>query len=409
LNTITKFAIASVIIIAIIITSQSDNHGLLLFSSNGPNDAIKTNIDNSSSKTLRIGYFPNVNHAQAIIGLKNGDFQKILNSNDNTSKSEQNKININEFVFSDGPSALEALFGGQIDVAYVGPNPAMSGYVASGGKDGLRIISGAASGGASFVVRNDAGIQSVKDLGGKKFASPQLGNTQDISLRKYLVNNGYKTAENGGNVTVVPTKPSDIFTLMLKKQIDGAWVPEPWATRLVNEANGKIFVDERDLWPPQGKFVTANIIVRTDYLNQNPDVIKKLLEAHVNETLWINQNKEKAINDFNIELKKLTGKTIANNVLSNALTKLEFTYDPIKVSLFKDANDAYDLGLLAKGKSKPDLSNIYDLTILNKVLEEKGLPIIQQGVVAGLVTKNANESNTTTTKNTGDALADIVS
>jgi len=305
LNTITKFAIASGIIIAIIITSQADNHGLLLFSSNGPNDDIKTNIDNSSSKTLRIGYFPNVNHAQAIIGLKNGDFQKILNSNDSTSKSEPNKININEFVFSDGPSALEALFGGQIDVAYVGPNPAISGYVASGGKDGLRIISGAASGGASFVVRNDAGIQSVKDLGGKKFASPQLGNTQDVSLRKYLVNNGYKTAENGGNVTVVPTKPSDIFTLMLKKQIDGAWVPEPWATRLVNEANGKIFVDERDLWPPQGKFVTANIIVRTDYLNQNPDVIKKLLEAHVNETLWINQNKEKAINDFNIELKKI--------------------------------------------------------------------------------------------------------
>ena len=248
MNTITKFAIASGIIIAIIITSQADNHGLLLFSSNGPNDDIKTNIDNSSSKTLRIGYFPNVNHAQAIIGLKNGDFQKILNSNDSTSKSEQNKININEFVFSDGPSALEALFGGQIDVAYVGPNPAISGYVASGGKDGLRIISGAASGGASFVVRNDAGIQSVKDLGGKKFASPQLGNTQDVSLRKYLVNNGYKTAENGGNVTVVPTKPSDIFTLMLKKQIDGAWVPEPWATRLVNEANGKIFVDERDLW-----------------------------------------------------------------------------------------------------------------------------------------------------------------
>ena len=378
-------------------------------SSNSSDNGIKTTIDNSLTKTLRIGYFPNVNHAQAIIGLKNGDFQRILNSNDSVSNSGQNKININEFVFSDGPSALEALFGGQIDVSYVGPNPAISGYVASGGKDGLRIISGAASGGASFVVRNDAGIQSVKDLGGKKFASPQLGNTQDISLRKYIVNNGYKTVENGGNVTVVPTKPSDIFTLMLKKQIDGAWVPEPWATRLVNEANGKIFVDERDLWPPQGKFVTANIIVRTDYLNQNPDVIKKLLEAHVNETLWINENKEKAIKEFNVELKKLTGKTIANDILSNALTKLEFTYDPIKVSLFKDANDAYDLGLLAKGKSRPDLTNIYDLTVLNKVLEEKGLPIIPQSVVAGLVAKNNNVSNSTNAKNAGDALADIVS
>ena len=354
--------------------------------------------NDGQSKTLRIGYFPNINHAQAVIGLNNGDFQKILGNN----------TKVETIVFNAGPSAVEALLANRIDATYIGPNPTINGYVASGGKD-IRVISGVSSGGASFVVRNDAGIQSVKDLGGKKFASPELGNTQDISLRKYLVNNGYKTAENGGNVTVVPVANADILTLFLKKEIDGAWVPEPWATRLVNEANGKIFVDERDLWPPQGKFVTANIIVRTDYLNQNPDVIKKLLEAHVNETLWINQNKEKAINDFNIELKKLTGKTIANNVLSNALTKLEFTYDPIKVSLFKDANDAYNLGLLAKGKSKPDLSNIYDLTILNKLLEEKGLPIIQQGVVAGLVTKNANESNTTTTKNTGDALADIVS
>jgi len=391
LNTITKFAIASGIIIAIIITSQADNHGLLLFSSNGPNDDIKTNIDNSSSKTLRIGYFPNVNHAQAIIGLKNGDFQKILNSNDSTSKSEQNKININEFVFSDGPSALEALFGGQIDVAYVGPNPAISGYVASGGKDGLRIISGAASGGASFVVRNDAGIQSVKDLGGKKFASPQLGNTQDVSLRKYLVNNGYKTAENGGNVTVVPTKPSDIFTLMLKKQIDGAWVPEPWATRLVNEANGKIFVDERDLWPPQGKFVTANIIVRTDYLNQNPDVIKKLLEAHVNETLWINnhlnsdknnstfndKNINQVVNAFNNGLKKMTGKTISDDELKQAFSRMDFTYDPLKQSLYKIANDANSLGFISDSKvNKLNITGIYNLQILNSVLKEKGLGII---------------------------------
>jgi NitT/TauT family transport system substrate-binding protein len=391
LNTITKFAIASGIIIAIIITSQADNHGLLLFSSNGPNDDIKTNIDNSSSKTLRIGYFPNVNHAQAIIGLKNGDFQKILNSNDSTSKSEQNKININEFVFSDGPSALEALFGGQIDVAYVGPNPAISGYVASGGKDGLRIISGAASGGASFVVRNDAGIQSVKDLGGKKFASPQLGNTQDVSLRKYLVNNGYKTAENGGNVTVVPTKPSDIFTLMLKKQIDGAWVPEPWATRLVNEANGKIFVDERDLWPPKGKFVTANIIVRTDYLNQNPDVIKKLLEAHVNETLWINnhlnsdknnstfndKNINQVVNAFNNGLKKMTGKTISDDELKQAFSRMDFTYDPLKQSLYKIANDANSLGFISNSKvNKLNITGIYNLQILNSVLKEKGLGTI---------------------------------
>jgi NitT/TauT family transport system substrate-binding protein len=392
LKTSTKFAIASGIIVAIIMTSQTDNHGLLLlFSSNGSNGAIKTNSDNSLSKTLRIGYFPNVNHAQAIIGLKNGDFQRILNSNNSTSNSDQNKIKVDEFVFSDGPSALEALFGGQIDVAYVGPNPAISGYVASGGKDGLRIISGVASGGASFVVRNDAGIQSVKDLGGKKFASPELGNTQDISLRKYLVNNGYKTVENGGNVTVVPVANADILTLFLKKEIDGAWVPEPWATRLVQEANGKIFVDERDLWPPQGKFVTANIIVRTDYLNQNPDVIKKLLEAHVNETLWINdhlnsyknittfnnKNIMQVVNAFNDGLKKITGKTISDDELRQAFTRMDFTYDPLKQSLYKIADDANSLGFLSDSKvNKLNITGIYDLQILNSVLKEKGLGTI---------------------------------
>jgi NitT/TauT family transport system substrate-binding protein len=382
-NTKTKFGISIVIIIAIIITSQSDNHGLF---SIGSNNSVKTDNGNSKSKILRLGYFPNVNHAQAIIGLKNGDFQKFMEGNQ--SDSTRGKIKINEFVFSDGPSALEALFGGQIDAAYVGPNPAISGFIASG-KEGLKIISGVSSGGASFVVRNDAGIQSVKDLGGKKFASPQLGNTQDISLRKYIVNNGFKTVENGGNVTVVTTKPADIFTLFLKKQIDGAWVPEPWATRLVNEANGKIFVDERDLWPPQGKFVTANIIVRTDYLKENPDVIKKLLEAHVNETLWINSQLSEISNDrsvgnnskvsqvvnaFNNGLKQITGKTIPNDEIREALTRMTFTYDPLKQSLYKIADDANSLGLIHNTKdNKLNLTGIYDLALLNKVLQEKGL------------------------------------
>ena len=229
----------------------------------------------SPSNVLRLGYFPNLNHAQVIIGLANGHFQKVLSEHGTDSGEEGDKgTSIKEYVFSAGPSAIEALFAGQIDVAYVGPNPAINGYLASNG-EGIRIISGSASGGAVFVVRNDSGIQTTSDLGGKKFASPQLGNTQDVALRKYLIQNGYETVENGGNVTVVPVKPSDILTLMLKKEIDGAWVPEPWGARLVKEANGKIFVDERDLWPPDGKFVTTNIIVRTDYLKNNPETIKK--------------------------------------------------------------------------------------------------------------------------------------
>ncbi len=349
----------------------------------------------SQTKTLRIGYFPNINHAQAVIGLNNGDFQKILG----------NDVKVETFVFNAGPSATEAILAKRIDATYVGPNPAINGYIVTGGKD-IRIVSGAASGGASFVVRNDSGINSAVDLGGKKFASPQLGNTQDISLRKYIQDNGYNTVDKGGNVTVLPVSNSDILTLFLKKDIDGAWVPEPWATRLIKEAGGKILVDERDLWPPEGKFVTSNIVVRTDYLNENPETVKKLLDAHVNQTQWINSNKELAIKEFNNQLKKLTGQTIAEDVLSDALTRLDITYDPIKISLYKDANDAYDLGLLEKGKARPDLSNIYDLNILNEVLAEKGLPPIDQGISVSNTNEGGN--NTSTNNTAGDALADIV-
>lgn len=346
-------------------------------------------------KTLRIGYFPNINHAQAVIGLGNGDFQKTLGNN----------VKVETFQFNAGPSAIESLLANRIDASYIGPNPAINGYVVSDGKD-VRVIAGATSGGASFVVRNDSGINTVKDLGGKKFASPQLGNTQDVALRKYLVDNGFKTTENGGNVTVTPVANADILTLFLKKELDGAWVPEPWATRLVKEANGKILIDERDLWPPEGKFVTAHIIVRPDYLKENPDVIKKLITAHVNETQWINSNKEQAIKEFNVQLKKLTGKELPEDVLAESLTRLEFTDDPVKSSLLKSANDAYDLGFLAKGKARPNLDGIYDLTLLNQVLSEKALPTIEDA--ATITTRgNATTANATTTTNA--PLPDVVS
>jgi NitT/TauT family transport system substrate-binding protein len=374
MKTKAKFVIAAGIFIAVIISTQFGNSRVSLFNltadnSNSNNNAGTNNNSNSevSSQTriLRIGYFPNLNHAQAVIGLQQGgEFQKFMNAN--TDNDTNSGVRIEPFVFSAGPTAIEALFGGQIDVAYVGPNPAINGYLASDGQ-GLRIISGATSGGASFVVRNDSGINSVKDLGGKKYASPQLGNTQDVALRKFLSDNGFKTIQQGGNVTVVPVAPADILTLMLKKDIDGAWVPEPWATRLVKEANGKIFVDERELWP-DGKFVTANIIARTDYLNENPDIIERLLQAHVNETRWINENKDQSITAFNEALRKITGKTIPEDEIREAMTRLEFTYDPIKESLFKMADNAYHLGYLENVRGELDLSNIYNLTILNNII-----------------------------------------
>jgi NitT/TauT family transport system substrate-binding protein len=376
MNTKSKFALSAGIFIAVFLSTQYGDNGIsflsLIADNNSNNVEIQNNNNNnnnglsSQSRTLRIGYFPNLNHAQAVIGLQqDGDFQKILNTNSNNTTKD---VRVESFVFNAGPSAIEALFGGQIDVAYVGPNPAINGYLASNGQ-GLRVISGAASGGASFVIRNDSGIKSVNDLAGKKFASPQLGNTQDVSLRKYLVDNGFNTVDNGGNVTVVPVTPADILTLMLKNEIDGAWVPEPWATRLVKEANGRIFVDERELWPPDGKFVTANIIARTDYLNENPDIVKQFLQAHINKTIWINENKDQeVITAFNGALKKITGKTIPDDEIRDALTRLEFTFDPVEESLFKIADNAYELGYLDNGRSKSDLSNIFDLTILNDIL-----------------------------------------
>jgi NitT/TauT family transport system substrate-binding protein len=320
-----------------------------------------------SVKTLRVGYFPNINHAQAVIGFGNGDFQKALG----------NDVKVQTTVFNAGPSAIEALLAKRIDVTYVGPNPSITGYVVSDEKD-LKIIAGASSGGASFVVRNDAGINSPKDLAGKRLASPELGNTQDIALRSYLLKNGLKTTDQGGNVVLTPVANPDILTLFLKKQLDGAWVPEPWATRLVNEANGRIFLDERNVWP-DGKFVTANIAVSTDYLKNNQDVIGKLLDAHVNETVWINNHKDQAVQAFNTQVKKLTGKSIPQDELKQAFSRIDFTYDPIKLSLFQSANNAYNLGLLAKGKARPDLSGIFDLTILDQVLKSKGLTPIEGG------------------------------
>jgi NitT/TauT family transport system substrate-binding protein len=350
-----KIGIAAAIVIGVIATSMP-TLGISLGGNNG-------NSTGSESKVLRIGYFPNINHAQAVIGLGNGDFQKVLGDD----------IKVKPQLFNAGPSAIEALFADQIDVTYIGPNPAINGYAVSNG-EGLRIISGAASGGAVFVVRNDAGINSVDDFANKKFASPQLGNTQDVALRKYLLDNGYKTKEKGGNVEVLPVKNADILTLMIKKEIDGAWVPEPWGAKLVKEANGRIFLDERELWP-EGAFVTAHIIARPDYLENNPRIISKLLEAHIDETNWINEHPDEAIQVFNVELKRLTGNTIPEDEFEEGFSRMTLTWDPVKESLFQSASDAFDIGYL--GEEKPDLSEIYDLRILDEVLGEKGLPEIQ--------------------------------
>ncbi|GBD38948.1 Putative aliphatic sulfonates-binding protein [bacterium HR37] len=320
-------------------------------------------VANGSQITIRVGHFPNITHAQGIIGRANRWFEKALGEG----------VEVNWKIFNAGPSAIEALFAEQLDLAYIGPNPAINGYIKSKGV-ALRIIAGAASGGAALVVRADSGINTVKDFNGKRIASPQLGNTQDIALRTWLKENGYQVKEKGGTVQVIPLANPDQLTLFLKKEIDGAWTVEPWVSRLILEGGGRLFLDERQLWP-DGKFVTTHLIASTKFLKEHPDLVKKWITAHVELTDWINKNPEEAKKILNEEIKKETGKALPKGVLDESMKRISFTYDPIAISLFKSARRAFELGFL--GKEQPDLSNIYDLTLLNEVLAEKGLPPVK--------------------------------
>jgi NitT/TauT family transport system substrate-binding protein len=224
------------------------------------------------------------------------------------------------------------------------------------------------------VVRNDSGIQKPEDFRGKRIASPQMGNTQDVALRAWLKAHGLSTTDKGGDVQVMPMANPDQLTLFLKKELDGAWAPEPWATRLIHEGNGRLFLDERDLWP-QKQFVITNLIVSTKFLREHPDVVKNWIRAHVEVTDWINGHLPESKKLLNDQIQKETGKALAPAVLDEAFTRLLVTYDPLRDSLVTSARAAYEAGFL--GKRQPDLSSLYDLSPLNQVLAEKGRKPIQ--------------------------------
>ena len=312
---------------------------------------------------IRVGAYPNITHSQAMVGKANGFFEKALGPG----------VKIDWKSFNAGPSAIEALFSGAIDMTYIGPNPAITGYVRSQG-EALRIVAGATSGGASLVVRNDSGINKPEDFHGKKVASPQMGNTQDVALRAWLKAHGMKSADKGGDVQVIPLANPDQLTLFLKKELDAAWAPEPWATRLIREGNGRLFLDERDLWP-QGQFVTAHLIVSTKFLREHPDLVKTWIRAHVELTDWINDHLPQAKNILNQQIQRETSKALSASVLDEAFGRLQVTYDPVRNALLTSARSAYDAGFL--GRQMPDLSGMYDLTLLNQVLAEKGKGAIQ--------------------------------
>ena len=312
---------------------------------------------------VRIGAFPNITHPQAMVGKNEGWFEKALGSS----------VKIEWKSFNAGPSAIEALFAGALDITYIGPNPAITGYVRSQG-EALRVVAGATSGGAALVVRGDSGINKPEDFHGKRVASPQMGNTQDVALRAWLKAHGMKSADKGGDVMVMPMANPDQLTLFQKKELDAAWAPEPWATRLIKEGNGRLFLDERDLWP-RGQFVTAHIIVSTKFLREHPDVVKNFIRAHVELTDWINGHLPEAKKMLNAQVQKETGKALSPALLDEAFGRLQVTYDPLRSSLLNSAHSAFEAGFL--GKTMPDLSNLYDLSLLNQVLAEKKLKAVQ--------------------------------
>ncbi len=320
-------------------------------------------ITASAQSVIRVGAFPNITHAQAMVGKANSWFEKRMGP----------KVTIDWKTFNAGPSAVEALFAGAIDMTYIGPNPAISGYVRSNG-EALRIVAGATSGGAALVVRNDSGIQKPEDFHGKKVASPQMGNTQDVALRAWLIAHGMKSTDKGGDVQVIPLANPDQLTLFMKKELDAAWAPEPWATRLIREGNGRLFLDERELWP-NGQFVTAHLIVRTQFLKEHPDLVKDWIRAHVEVTEWIGAHLPEAKKLLNMQIQKETGKPLAEALLNDAFGRLSVTYDPLRSSLMTAAKSAFDAGFL--GRQMPDLSSLYDLSLLNQVLAEKGKKAIQ--------------------------------
>jgi len=312
-----------------------------------------SSTDESNENKIRIAYFPNIGHAIPIVGMEKGFFE--------TSMGNATKIETR--VFDSGPQAIESLFANSIDLAYVGPGPAINGFLNSENHN-VKILAGAASGGASFIVHPESEINSVSDFAGKKIAAPQIGNTQDVSLRHYLSEHGLKTADKGGSVIVYNIPNPDIYTLFVKGDIDGAWVAEPWATILETELNGKRLFYEEELWPNQ-EFASVLLIANTNFVEKNPVIISNFLDSHYQTVTWINQNPIETRDVFNDFLNSHLGQPLSDDVVDIALSNLVITADPIPDSIHSFAEQANALGYL--GRNGYDLSGIFYLFDTNPI------------------------------------------
>jgi NitT/TauT family transport system substrate-binding protein len=330
---------------------------LATFAASAPAIAAKKQ---SEPVTLRLGYFPNVTHASAIVGVESGIFAKKLGAN----------VDLQLKTFNSGTEALQALQAGALDASYIGPSPTITAWTKL--NKGVKIVSGSASGGAYFVVNQS--INSAADLRGEVVASPQLGNTQDVALRTWLKSKGLNTdTTGGGDVQIRPQDNATTLNAFKSGELVGAWVPEPWATRLVTEGGGKILVDEADLWP-QGKYVTTQLIVTTSFLKAHPDVVQKLVDGQVAANDYINTNPFDAQTDVSNNIAKVTGKPIPGDLVIASFKNIKFIDDPIASSLVKNNKDAAAIEGLTAADS---LKGIYDLSFLNKALTAAKEPTVK--------------------------------
>jgi len=308
-----------------------------------------SNTDKDSKLKIRIAFFPNITHAQALIGKELGTFQKKMGKD----------VKVEYKIFNAGPGEIEAFLAGEVDIGYIGPTPAINGFAKSHGE--LQIISGSADGGMMLVSRKELKINSLKDLSGKKVSVPQFGNTQDLVLRFLLKQNRLKDVTKGGNVQIIQAENPDIKALLDKKQIDAALVPEPWGSRLVKEIGANIVLDSNQI----EQFIdipTTVIIANTDFLKKHKDMVEKFLEAHRDLTRFIMKNPEKSLEIINEQLAQITSKPLPADILYESMKRVRFTTEIKKESLQKTANLSFEWGYL---KQKPDIKNLVNLEFIS--------------------------------------------
>ena len=312
----------------------------------------------SETVTLRLGYFPNVTHGPALIAKDQGIFEEKLGSN----------VTIEYSTFNSGSEVTTAILAGALDASFVGPNPAVNGYQKSGGK--VHVVSGVATGGAFLVVK--PGITSAADLKGKKVATPSHGNTQDVALRTWLNDNDVNVTKDGGDVTILPQENSVTLTSFQENQIDGAWVPEPWATRLVQEGGGEILLDEASLWP-DGKYTTTVLVVTSEFLEKNPEVVQNLIAANDAAIQVVTEDPAAAKASISKGIGDVTDKPMPEELITKSFESVKFGLDPVFSSLQKSADDAAALGFIENS----DIANLWDPTYVNKVLADNDQPALK--------------------------------